>query len=145
MTTSLIVGIDGSGSGARALEHAKTLSRRIDACRLVLVYVIEWSPFTFQTADENAERHRRREEEIGVAHARILDPALAMLKADAIVAEGLVRHGDAAEILDAVAVERDAAQIVIARSSDAGLIARMFGSVTVKLVTSARVPVTVVP
>lgn len=145
MATSLIVGIDGSGSGARALEHAKALAGRIDVCRLILVYVIEWSPFTFQTADENAERHRRREEEIDVARARILDPALAALQAEGVVAEGLVRHGDAAEILDAVAVERGAAQVVVARSSDAGLIARMFGSVTVKLVTSARVPVTVVP
>lgn len=145
MSTSLIVGIDGSASGGRALAHAKHLARLIGDCNIVLVYVIEWSPYTFQTAEENATRHKRREEEIGVAHARIMDPALRELVGEGLRASGHVRHGDVAEILNAVAEENKAAGIVVARTSDAGLISRMFGSVTVKLVMSSTVPTTVVP
>lgn len=143
--TVLIVGLDGSPGGEKAVEHARRMIGADPAGRLKLVYVIEWSPFAFQTAEENAERHKRREQEIAVARARVLDPALASLKAAGVAAEGDVRHGDAADILNEVAEASGAAGIVIARSSASGLKARIFGSVAASLVMSASVPVTVVP
>ena len=60
----LVVGLDGHGSGDHALAFAKDLADKPSACELVVVYVIEWSPFSFQRQIENAERHKRREEEI---------------------------------------------------------------------------------
>jgi nucleotide-binding universal stress UspA family protein len=138
----LVVGLDGSPGGEKAVAHA----RRMGADGpLTLVYVIEWSPFSFQTPEENATRARRREQEIAVARQRVLDPALAALKAAGVEAEGVVRHGDAADILDDVAVKRGAEGIVIARVSADGLKSRIFGSVAANLVMHARVPVTVVP
>ena len=144
MSTRLIVGLDGSGSGERALAYAKRLAILIGDCAIEVVYVVEWSPYTFQTPEENEKRHQRREEEIETAMTRVIDPSVAGLEEAGFTAHGRVRHGDVAEILNAVAVEEKAEQIVVARSSEGGFVQRFFGSVTANLVMNASVPVTVV-
>ncbi|HEV8033501.1 universal stress protein [Yoonia sp.] len=140
----LVIGLDGRSSGAKALEFAKSLAKRADDCELIVVYVIEWSPFSFQTAAENAERHKRREEEISIARERVVDPAVADLKAAGLNARAIVRHGDVADTIDSIAHSEGASQIIVARSSEGGLTSRIFGSSTASLVMNARVPVTVV-
>ena len=144
MSKKIVVGLDGSGSGARAVSYASKAATLIGACEVVLVYVIEWSPFSFQTPEENEERHKRREEEITTAMDRVVTPAVEALKKDGISARGVVRHGDVADLLDAIAVEEGADQIVVARASDHGIKQRIFGSSTAHLVMHASVPVTVV-
>lgn len=144
MSTKLVIGLDGQSSGERALEFGTKLAGQIGSCELLVVYVIEWSPYSFQTAEENAQRHKRREEEISLAQERVVDPALAQLKAAGIEATGMVRHGDVADTLNAVAKKEGAAQIVVARSTDKSLSKRIFGSSTATLVMEATVPVTVV-
>ncbi|WP_419905279.1 universal stress protein [Kiloniella sp.] len=144
MPATLIVGLDGTGSGDRAVAYAKKLANLIGDCELLMVYVIEWSPYTFQTAEENSERHKRREEEIHMATERVVNPAVSSLVADGIAARGIVRHGDVADLLDAVAVEEKAEQIIVARSSEGGFVKRVFGTSTANLVMHASVPVTVV-
>jgi len=144
MTTKLVVGLDGKGSGDRALSHAKNLAGLIGDCEILVAYIIEWSPYSFQTPEENAERHKRREEEISTAMERVVEPALAALKKDGIKVKGMVRHGNVADALNSISKEEKAAQIVVSRSSDGGLTTRIFGSSTANLVMSASVPVTVV-
>jgi nucleotide-binding universal stress UspA family protein len=144
MTAKLVVGVDGSEAGNRALAYAKKLAKLIETCELIVVYVIEWSPFTFQTPEENAERHKRREEEIHAARDRIVDPAVKALQADGFTARGIVRHGDVAEMLDLTATDEKADQIIVARSAEGRFSQRLFGTATVKLVLNASVPVTVV-
>lgn len=139
-----VVGLDGQSTGERALEFAKKLAVDLSACELVVVYVIEWSPFSFQTAEENAERHKRREEEIAVAQERVVDPAMAELAKAGVTAKAIVRHGNVADTIDAVAASEGAQQIIVARTSEDGLTSRIFGSSTANLVMNARVPVTVV-
>ena len=145
MTAKIVVGLDGSGAGERAVAHARDIAQRMSACELVLVYVIEWSPFTFQTPEENAERHKRREQEISAAQTRIVDPAVASAKGDGVAVRGVVKHGDVAETLERIAAQEEAVQIVVARASETGVVKRIFGSSTVNLVMHASVPVTVVP
>ena len=144
MTAKIVVGLDGSGSGARAVEYAKKLGGLIGACELILVYVVEWSPFSFHTPEENEQRHVRHQEEIKQALERVVNPAVAALTNDGVAARGLVQHGDVADTLDRVAVAEEADQIVIARTSDTGIASRIFGSSTANLVMHASVPVTVV-
>lgn len=144
MSAKLVIGLDGEGSGNRALAYGKRMARLIGDCELIVVYVVEWSPFSFQTAEENAERHKRREEEISIANARIIEPALALLGDDGLNVRGMVRHGDVADTLNAVSVEENADQIIVSRSSEGGFAKRVFGSSTANLVMSASVPVTVV-
>ena len=111
---------------------------------MLVVYIIEWSPFTFQTAEENAQRHKRREEEIALATSRIVEPALKTLKDAGFTATGLVRHGDVAETLNKITVENGGSQIIVGRMSANGISKRLFGSSTQNLVMHADVPVTVV-
>jgi nucleotide-binding universal stress UspA family protein len=144
MTVKLVVGLDGADTGGRALTFAQNLAGRIDDCELIVVYIIEWSPFTFQTPEENAMRHKRREEELQTATTRIVDPAVRELTDAGIKAYGVVRHGDVAETLNAITVENGATQIIVGRTSASGFAKRIFGSSTQNLVMHADVPVTVV-
>ena len=144
MSTTLVVGLDGEGSGHRALAYGKRMATLISDAEILVVYVIEWSPFSFQTAEENAQRHKRREEEISLATDRVVTPAVKKLADDGITARGIVRHGDVASTLNAVAIENKADQIIVSRSSEGGFAQRVFGSSTANLVMSASVPVTVV-
>lgn len=144
MSAKIVVGLDGSGAGSRAVSYAEKVARLIGNCEIILVYVIEWSPYSFQTAEENAQRHKRREEEIKTAMERIVSPAVDALTKDGVEASGEVRHGDVADLLNTIAVERGADQIIVARTSEGGIKRRIFGSSTANLVMHASVPVTVV-
>ncbi len=144
MTTKIVIGLDGTDTGERALAFAKDMAKRLGACELLAIYVIEWSPFTFQTAEENEQRHKRREEEIALATKRIVEPAVAALREAGFTASGLVRHGDVAETLNKMTVENGGSQIIVGRASSDGFAKRIFGSSTQNLVMHADVPVTVV-
>lgn len=140
----LVIGLDGQSSGDKALAFATDLAAKTSDCELIVVYVIEWSPFSFQTAEENEQRHKRREEEINIANDRVVKPAMAQLTEAGLTARSIVRHGDVADAIDDVAHSEGASQIIVARNSAGGLTARIFGSSTANLVMNARVPVTVV-
>lgn len=144
MSMHLVVGFDGEGSGQRALSYAKSLSKLVGGAEILIVYVIEWSPFSFQTPEENATRHKRREEEIEMAMSRIVQPALDSLAAEGVTARGVVRHGDVAGTLNTVCVEVGADQLIVGRSSEGGFTQRIFGGSTITLAMSASVPFTIV-
>lgn len=144
MSSKLAIGLDGHGSGERALNYAQHLAGLIGDCELVVIYVVEWSPFSFQTAEENEQRHKRREEEIKTAMERVVNPAIKKLEDAGLKAKGVVRHGDVANTLIEVSKEEGAEQIIVCRSSEGGFAKRIFGSSTSNLVTSSPMPVTVV-
>ena len=144
MSSVLMVGVDGSNCGERAVEFAARRAKNSGA-RLYITYIIEWSPFTFSTAMENAERHQRREEEIQRAHSEIVDPIVDRLKAEGLDAEGLVRHGHVADTLNSLAKSKGVVNIILGRQGTSRLKAHVFGSVGSRLVQSAECAVTVVP
>ena len=141
----LVIGLDGQSSGEKALEFATQLAANMETCELIVVYVIEWSPFSFQTPEENEQRHKRREEELALARERVLDPAVKETQGSSAEVEGVVKHGDAADILNSVAKKRGAMQIVVGRVGARGLKDRLFGGVTGRLVAVSSVPVTIIP
>ena len=143
--TTLVVGLDGSPAGERALAFAKERAQALKDCTILICYVVEWSPWTFHTPEENEERHGRRKEETRIAHERIVDPAMKTAKAEGYKVEGHVSHGDAAEILNRIARENSAAQIIIGRVGARGLAERVFGGVSGRLIAASSVPVTIVP
>ena len=145
MTETMLVGVDGSESSRRAADFAVARARADGNARLVVAYVIEWSPYTFNTPEENEMRHRRREEEIERAKSQVLDPLVAELRAVGVDVEGVVRHGHAAEVLSGLAGEFGAVQIFVGRLGQSRIAALLFGSVTGSLVQVSPVPVTVVP
>ena len=148
MANTIMVGIDGSEDSRRAVKFAASQAKSSNA-RLVLAYVIEWSPYTFNTPEENEERHQRREEELKTAHKRVLDPEVKSLESQGIKAAGVVRHGHVADVLLQLGKEQSVNQIVVGRIGHATVsslgMTLVFGSVAAKLIQLAEVPVTVVP
>lgn len=144
MTVRITVGLDGTDTGGRALAFAQDLASRMEECEIIVAYVIDWSPFTFQTAEENEQRHNRRETEIEIATSRVVAPAVKTLTDAGFNAYGVVQHGDVAETLNRITLEHKASQIIVGRVSNDGFTKRFFGSSTQNLVMHADVPVTVV-
>ncbi len=144
MTNSVLVAVDGSDGGARALDYARERAK-LGGAKLIVTYVIEWSPYSFNTPEENAQRHKRREEEIERATSGVVDPAVAKLAEDGIAYETVVRHGPPAETLIKLAQKYGVQQIVIGRRGQSGIKSLLFGSVAGNLVPTSPVPVVVVP
>ena len=144
MSLVLMVGIDGSKCGSRAVEYAAEHAKSADA-KLFVAYVIEWSRFSFSTVEENMQRHKRREEELKRAYSEIIDPIVDRLKSEGIEVEGLVRHGNVADTLHTLAKENGVTNIILGRQGTSKLKAHVFGSVGSNLVQSAECAVTVVP
>jgi nucleotide-binding universal stress UspA family protein len=143
MSQVYLVGIDCSDCGNRALEYAAEAAS--NGGRVVVAHVVEWSPYSFNTNEENAQRHKRREAELERAHREIVDPLVERLKERGIDAEGVIRHGHIARTLKALGDEFDANAIVVGLQGESGLLAQFFGSVPGALMQIAERPVTVVP
>jgi nucleotide-binding universal stress UspA family protein len=144
MSDKLLVAIDGSDGGRRAL-NAAVQHASLTNSDLVLTYVIEWTPYSFHTPEELAERHKRRESEIERAHESILSSESAVVINEGINVETVVRHGKIADTLIELAKEYGVSQIYIGRLGESRVQSMIFGSVTAALIQTSEVPVTVVP
>lgn len=144
LTETVLVGIDDSEQSLRAAKFAAAVARSQDV-KLLVVYVIQWSPFAFNTLEENESRHKRREEEIEFAQSKVLSPIISKLAEAGTKVEGLVRHGRPAELLNYIAREKNVSMIFIGRTGASGIKNLMFGSVASNLVQTTSVPITVIP
>ena len=144
MSNKILVAIDGSDCGHRAL-NAAVQNASLTNSDLVLTYVIEWTPYSFHTPEELAERHKRRESEIERAHESILSSESAVVINEGIKVETVVRHGKIADTLIELAREYGVSQIYIGRLGESRVQSMLFGSVTAALIQTSEVPVTVVP
>ncbi len=144
MTNTFLLAVDGSAGSDRALNFAMERAKLGNA-DIVVAYVIEWSPYTFNTPEENAERHKRREEEIAKAEQGVVVPVSEKISKAGISCSSVVSHGHPAETLARLAEKHKAAQIFIGRRGESGLKSMLFGSVVANLVQTSPVPVTVVP
>ena len=144
MSNKMLVGVDGCRCSLRAAEFAAQQARLGNA-HLIVVYVIEWSPYTFNTPEENEVRHKRREEEIEQAQEKVLDPLLDSLRKAGTDVFGLVRHGKPAAVINDLAAEHRAVQIFVGRVGESSLKELVFGGVVSKLVQTSKGAVTVVP
>jgi len=144
VNNTILVGIDGSETSRRAAEFAASVAKSNDL-QLVVAYVIEWSAFTFNTPQENEERHMRREEEITTAREKVLNPMLQALEKEGVKVSGIVRHGQVADVLIRIGKEKDASQLVLGRIGQSKIKTMVFGSVAAKLVQLSDIPITIVP
>lgn len=144
MKNVFLVAIDGSAGSKNAINFAAEQAKKSGA-KIVVAYVIEWSPYTFNTPEENAQRHKRREEEIERATTSIVEPVATKLKSDGHEVETVVHHGNPAQTVIDLAGKYHAAQIFIGRTGESGLKTMLFGSVVANLVQTSTIPVTVVP
>ncbi len=143
MSRTVLVGVDGSDASGRAVIFARDRATAL-GLELVLAHVVPWSPYSFTTPEENEGRSARRAAELAAAREQIIDPSVALV-GDAAPCAAVVRHGDRVDLLIALAREHDATHILIGRTGEGRVRARVFGSVPAQLVQVADVPVTVVP
>lgn len=144
MPQVIVVGVDGSEAGARAAHFAAQHAQGAGD-QLVVAYVVPWSPYSVQTAEENEQRRITRQRETEAAQADIVDPMVAQLLDEGSKVEGLVRHGHPAEVLCDIAEQRGAAHVVVGRRGQSRVRSLLFGSTPGNLIQIATVPVTVVP
>ena len=144
MSQIILVGIDGTKENRRAVDYAVNWAKKSKS-KLILAYVIKWSPYSFQTPEENEARHKRREEEIQIVRERVLDPMLKSLESEGIEIIGVVRHGQVADSLIYLANKHGATDIVVGRIGESGVKTLLFGSVVAKLIQLTHIPVTIVP
>lgn len=143
MPETYVVGFDGSSQGRRAVDYAASRAKASGA-QLHLVHVIEWSPYSFHTAEELAERHGRREQELDRAKG-LTQPVVDELTAAGVAASCEARHGNAAELLCKIATEKNADQLIIGRTGDSVFEQRLLGGLTITLAQVSPVPLTIVP
>lgn len=137
-----LVAYDGEQRGAA--EYAAAHARKTGA-KLYVLHVLEWSPYSFLTPEELAERHKRRREEMARAETAVIAPILRTLRADGVEVEAEIRYGKVADLVLTIAREQKAAMIFVGRSNTASVSERVFGSVPMALAQAAPVPTVVVP
>lgn len=141
---AVVVGVDGSDAGERAARLAGRLAQAQRA-HLTVAYVVPWSPYSVQTAEDNEHRRATKAAEEKEAQEHIVDPLVTSLAGEGVQVDGLVRHGQPAEVLCEIASERGAAHLLVGRRGQSRVKTLLFGSTPGNLIQIATVPVTVVP
>ena len=144
MENTYLLAVDGSEGSQRAAEFAASQAVAGSA-KVIVAYVIEWSPYSFHTPEELAERHKRREEELERARSSILEPVAQSLKDKGVEVDIFVHHGHPSETFIKLAQEKGASQIYVCRKGQSRLASLLFGSVAGALVQTSPIPVIVVP
>jgi nucleotide-binding universal stress UspA family protein len=144
MSKPIVVGYDDSASAKTALAFATEVAKA-RGCDLIIAHVLEWSPYSFLTPEELAERHKRRREELERAEKAVLQPVLKRLEGSGLKVSTVLKYGHIADSICTIAEEAGASQIVIGRTGHGTLASRFFGSVAGTLAQAAPVPVTIVP
>ena len=140
----ILVGVDRSAESRRAVEFATQRASELGRSLLV-VHVVPWSPFSFNTPEENEQRPARRQAEIKAATEQLTEPMAAVARDLGVTVETLVQHGDPVDTLIEIAKSRGSEHIVLGRTGDGRVKQAIFGSIPAQVVQHAPVPVTVVP
>ncbi|WP_099865402.1 universal stress protein [Pararhizobium haloflavum] len=143
MPGTFIIGFDDTEAARRAGDFAAARARGEEAA-LHVVMVLEWSPYSFLSAQELEERHARRQDELARA-AQVIEPFCEGLREKGLTVTSEVRYGHAGELLCEIARKMRASQMFIGRRGGSALGQRFLGSLAITLVQASPIPVTVVP
>ncbi|MEM9304144.1 MAG: universal stress protein [Pseudomonadota bacterium] len=144
MSDLIIVALDGSESSLRALDTAIELAAPL-AKTLVLVHVIDWSPFVIETFEENEHRGAIRKNQVERATTEVVAPAEERAAAAGVTAQQEILFGAPAEEIVKQAEAKAASAIIIGRTGRSRLERMMYGSIANKIIQISEVPVVVVP
>lgn len=136
-----LVAYDGEDGGV--VSYAADQAQKMGAS-LHVVHVLEWSPYSFLTPEELAERHKRRTEELARANEIVMAPMLKSLAEREIETTSDIRYGNVVELIVGIAKEKQADMIFVGRSGGS-LADRVFGSVPIGLAQAAPVATVIVP
>jgi nucleotide-binding universal stress UspA family protein len=135
----ILVAMDGSKPAARALRHVIGFAAAGMKLEVLLLNVqLEWAP---AISDEEREEGRRLHAE---AADRATRRARSLLEAAGVPYEWVMRVGNEAEEIVALARSRKCGQIVMGMRGLGALARIVIGSVSLKTIQLADVPVTLV-
>ena len=141
---TFVVAYEGDPDDPNVLDYAIHRAKA-EGARLLLIHVLEWSPYSFLTPQELEERHGRRKQELARANEVVMAPALAKCEAAGVPADGKIRYGQVVELILEETKKASASVIYVGRSGSQSMAARVFGSVTLGLAQLAPVPTVIVP
>lgn len=141
---TFVVGFDSDEDGRRVLDYAIDRAKR-DGARLVILHVLEWSPYSFLTPEELEERHARRQTEISRAREVLMNPAVERAKEAGVEAESELQYGSPTRLLAKAAENHGAALVFVGRTGSDSIGSRLFGSVPLGLAQICSVPLVLVP
>ncbi len=146
MSNIFVAAYDGSEASNRAVHFAIERAK-ITGSSLIVAFVLEWSPYSFLTPEEIAERHVRRKEELQRAEDAIIAPLMEQLREEHanVPVSAMVKFGHPVETLINIITESGATQVFIGRTGHSSVVSRIFGSVTGSLAQVSPVPCTIVP
>ena len=142
--TSILIGIDSSEASDRALALGLRLATWADA-EVLIVHAIPWSPYSFQTNEENEFRAGEREHEIQAATTQLLEPAMKKAKDAGARVDGITRHGHPVEVLVELAEEHHVDHVIVGRTGESRMKKVLYGGIPGRLILNSPVAVTVVP
>ena len=144
MEKTILLAVDGSSGAHNAIDYMLGTAEPTHEA-VILAYVIEWSPYSFNTPEENAERHQRRESEISRANDQVIAPVKDQLESAGFKVSTVVRHGAPAETLIRIAHDFDASEIVFGKRGQSGIKSLLFESVAGSLIQTSDIPIVIVP
>ena len=137
-----VVAYDGHD---RSVVDYAVVRAKASGAALHIVHVLQWSPYSFLTAEELDERKMRRRQELERARTTLLDPLVAEISAEGVTVDCEIRFGAPTEIILAVAEHQKAAMIFVGRTGRGPVQNKIFGSVTLGLAQVAHIPTVIVP
>lgn len=143
-TETFVVAYEGGDGDTSLLDYAIERAKK-DGAKLVLVHILEWSPYSFLTPQELEERKARRMEELDRAKSKLLDPAMEKVKAAGLEVDSWLKFGSVVELICEAATKESATMIFVGRAGSQSMAARVFGSVPIGLAQVAPVPTVIVP
>lgn len=150
MTTTLVLGYDGSDCAQGALARTADLARRIPDASVLVVYAYEFSigyvpmGMTDSPLLMSVEFDQHMQLVRGFGEQQVA-AAAKELAAAGVTAETLVTEGRPVEALLRAAEEHDAQAIVVGSHGHGAVTAAFLGSTALKLLNHSSMPVLVVP
>lgn len=139
-----VIAVDGSAYTNRAISKACELAKATGAS-LMLVHIIDWSPFAPLSVLDVAERPIIKAEEEKFAKTHVIDPALKECAKHGMKADSFYTWGSPAKELNAKAVELGASMIIMGRRGHSVIGELIMGSVAHATSHHSTLPVLLVP
>jgi nucleotide-binding universal stress UspA family protein len=135
---NILVALDGSDNALRALKHAASLAAKDRTAKLLLLYVHQPIPRSRAISQALIEEHYARQEELALAKTK------SYLARNKLRAGIEICIGDPATTIVEYARKKKCKQIVLGNHGHGAIAGVLLGSVAMKVIQLADVPVTLV-
>ena len=142
--SKVLVPVDGSPASLRALDFAIEMTRQNPDTSLVLLNVQHISAMDLAEAEADAAMGGDWQEAASQASAKALKEAIGKAEAAGVAFKNIVRTGQTAEAIAQAARDEGSEHIVMGTRGLGSIQGLLLGSVAMKLIHLAEVPLTLI-